>query len=228
MSQRVTALSIIDAIAENLRQRIYDGDLAQGDALTEAEVAGNYDVARPTAKAAIERLVSEALLERGVHKTARVKTLGADSVRDIYFARAFLESEVVRRLARTASVPPAAVRANADIAARVSRPATEIIEPDMDFHTALVDAMDNERTSAMYRSLLGEVRLCMTRVQSLELLDTAQIAAEHAAILERIGAGDPEGAASVLDEHLAHARELLAAQFEGTSAAASGERPTRH
>lgn len=217
MSQRVTALSIIDAIVADLRRRIYQGELTQGAALTEAEVAANYDVARPTAKAAIERLVSESLLERGAHKTARVKTLGADSVRDIYFARAYLESEVVRRLARNTTVPPAAVSANAEITARTSRPATDIIEPDMMFHTALVDAMQNKRTSAMYRSLLGEVRLCMTRVQSLELLDTAQIAAEHAAILERIAAGDPEGAANVLDGHLAHARELLAAQLEATS-----------
>jgi DNA-binding GntR family transcriptional regulator len=217
MSHRVTALSIIDAIVEDLRRRIYEGDLAQGTALTEADVAGSYDVARPTAKAAIERLVSESLLERGAHKTARVKILGADSVRDIYVARAYLESEVVRRLARTATVPHAAVSANAEITARISSPATTVIDPDMDFHTALVDAMDNKRTSAMYRSLLGEVRLCMTRVQSLELLDTARIAAEHAAILERIEAGDPEGAANVLDGHLAHARELLAAQLEATS-----------
>lgn len=217
MSQRVTALSIIDAIVQDLRRRIYEGDIAQGTALTEAEIAGAYDVARPTAKAAIERLVADALLERGAHKTARVKSLGADSVRDIYLARAYLESEVVRRLAATATVPPEAVRANAEITARISQPATTIIDPDMDFHTALVDAMDNTRTSTMYRSLLGEVRLCMTRVQSLELLDSAKIASEHASILERIASGDAEGAALALDEHLALARELLAAEVEQVS-----------
>lgn len=217
MSQRVSALSIIDAIAGDLRRRIYAGDLVQGTPLTEAELAASYDVARPTAKAAIERLVADSLLERGAHKTARVKTLGAESVRDIYFARAFLESEVVRRLARTATVPEAARRANTEIEARLSQAATAIIDPDMDFHTALVDAMGNQRTSAMYRSLLGEVRLCMTRVQSLELLDSAQIASEHATILERIAAGDPEGAAGALDGHLAHARELLAAELEGNT-----------
>ena len=214
MSQRVSALSIIDAIVGDLRRRIYAGDLLQGTPLTEAELAASYDVARPTAKAAIERLVADSLLERGAHKTARVKTLGAESVRDIYFARAFLESEVVRRLAKTATVPDAARSANTEIEARLSQPATAIIDPDMDFHTALVDAMGNQRTSAMYRSLLGEVRLCMTRVQSLELLDSAQIASEHATILERIAAGDPEGAAGALDGHLAHARELLAAEIE--------------
>lgn len=58
----------------------------------------------------------------------------------------------------------------------------------MHFHTALIDAMGNTRTSAMYRSLLGEVRLCMTRVQSMEMLDTMRIADEHEAILDRIRA----------------------------------------
>lgn len=217
MSRRVTSLSIIDAIVADLRMRIYEGDLAQGTALTEVEVAGNYDVARPTAKAAIERLVADALLERGAHKTARVKMLGADAVRDIYVARSILESEVVRRLAATATVPPAAVLANTEIVARIPQPATALIDPDMDFHTALVDAVGNTRTSAMYRSLLGEVRLCMSRVQSMEMLDNKRIADEHAAILDRIGTGDPDGAARALDAHLAHARELLATDLEHPS-----------
>ncbi|WP_258142398.1 FCD domain-containing protein [Arthrobacter sp. MYb227] len=71
-------------------------------------------------------------------------------------------------------------------------------------------ALGNQRTSTMYAPLLGEVRLCMSRVQSLELLDSAKIASEHAKILEHIAAGDPYAAAKALDEHLAHARDLLA------------------
>lgn len=139
----------MDAIVADVRWRIYEGDLAQGAALTEAEVAGNYDVARPTAKAAIERLVAETLLEGGAHKTARVKMLGANAVRDIYVARSILESEMVRRLAGTATVPPAAVLANTENIARIPQPATALIDPDMEFHTALIDAMGNTRTSAM-------------------------------------------------------------------------------
>ncbi|WP_307465751.1 hypothetical protein [Pseudarthrobacter oxydans] len=74
-------------------------------------------MARPTAKAAIEKLVAEGLLVRGVHNTARVADLGPESVRDIYLARAYLESEVLRRLAAGRTVPAAAVQANQDIAA---------------------------------------------------------------------------------------------------------------
>jgi DNA-binding GntR family transcriptional regulator len=215
MTHRVTATSIVDAIAIDLRARLFTGELPPDVPLTETEIATSYDVARPTAKAAIEKLVSEGLLVRGVHKTARVVKLGPDSVRDIYLARVYLESEVLRRLARTRLVPEGAVHANRDIAAIGEGSAMEVVEPDMRFHTSLIDAVGNERTSKMYRSLVSEVRLCMTRVQSLQLLTTTLIHAEHQKLLELIEAGEGEAAAALLDIHLGRARERLAAAFGG-------------
>lgn len=214
MALRVTATSIVDAIATDLRTRIHAGELTPDVSLTETEIATSYDVARPTAKAAIEKLVAEGLLVRGLHKTARVVVLGPDSVRDIYLARAYLESEVLRRLARTRTVPEGAAQANRDIAA-VGDSAMAIVEPDMRFHLSLIDALGSERTSKMYRSLVSEVRLCMTRVQSLHLLGTGLIQAEHAKLLELIGAGEGEAAARLLDEHLGRARERLVEAFGG-------------
>ena len=215
MPRRVTATSIVDAIAIDLRTRLLSGELTPAAPLTETEIATTYDVARPTAKAAIEKLVAEGLLVRGVHKTARVVTLGPDSVRDIYLARVYLESEVLRRLAKLRLVPEGAAQANRDIAAVGEGSAMEVVEPDMRFHTSLIDAVSNERTSRMYRSLVSEVRLCMTRVQSLQLLPTALIHAEHQKLLELIKAGEGEAAAALLEIHLGRARERLVAAFGG-------------
>lgn len=215
MAVRVTATSIVDAIANDLRSRLFAGDLTPDVALTETEVATSYDVARPTAKASIEKLVAEGLLVRGAHKTARVVDLGPTAVRDIYLARAYLESEVLRQLSRTRRVPMDAVQANRDIATLADDSPMAVVEPDMRFHTSLIDAISNERTSKMYRSLVSEVRLCMTRVQSLHLLDTALIHAEHAKILELIEAGDGDGVAHLLEEHLGRARERLVAAMGG-------------
>ena len=217
MAGRITAVSIVDAIAADLRSRIFSGELGSGHTLTETDVASSYEVARPTAKASIEKLVAEGLLDRGTHKTARVVELGPDSVRDIYLARAYLESEVLRRLARTKEVPEAAVQANRDIAALQTGAPLDVIEPDMRFHTSLIDAVGNERISRMYRSLVGEVKLCMVRIQSLHLLDTALIQAEHQRILELIEAGQGEAAADLLDEHLGRARERLVSAMGGTA-----------
>jgi DNA-binding GntR family transcriptional regulator len=212
---RISAVSIVEAVASDLRQRIFAGELGSAHALTETEVASSYEVARPTAKAAIEKLVAEGLLVRGTHKTARVADLGPDSVRDIYLARAYLESEVLRRLAAGHTVPAGAVQANRDIAALTSGAPLDVVEPDMRFHTSLIDAVGNERISRMYSSLVAEVRLCMTRVQSLHLLDTGLIQAEHQKLLELIEAGKGEEAAQLLDRHLGRARERLVAAMGG-------------
>ena len=215
MAGRISAVSIVEAVASDLRGRIFSGELASSQALTETDVAGSYEVARPTAKAAIEKLVAEGLLVRGVHKTARVADLGPESVRDIYLARAYLESEVLRRLAAGRTVPAGAVQANQEIAALKTGAPLDVVEPDMRFHSSLIDAVGNERISKMYSSLVAEVRRCMSRVQSLHLLDTALIQAEHQKLLELIEAGQGEEAALLLDQHLGRARERLVAAMGG-------------
>ncbi|KOS54917.1 GntR family transcriptional regulator [Rhodococcus rhodochrous] len=215
MAGRVEALSIVDALALELRRRVFAGELTHEDALTEAEVSRAYEVARPTAKAAIEKLVGEGLLQRSAHKTARVPHLGPEDVRDIYRTRAHLESVVLRALAETRTAPPAAAAANAEIAAMTEADPLTVVEPDMRFHTALVDALGSPRTSRMFGSLVSEVRLCMVQVQGKQLLTTASIAAEHQQILDAVLAGDGEVAVEAITRHLGRARERLVAALGG-------------
>lgn len=215
MSPRVRVVNVVEAIAEDLRARLFDGSLEPGTLVTEALVAETYDVARPTGKAAIEKLVGEGLLDRDAHKSARVRALGARDVRDIYRTRAMLEASVLRRLAAARTVCPEAHAANQEISALRDASALEVVDPDMRFHLALIDALDSERTSRMYRGLVGEVRMCMAQVQGRSLLPTSLIHAEHARLLELVTAGDGEGAAELLHEHLARARERLVAKLGG-------------
>ena len=56
MVSGLRVVSVVDAIADNLRDGILAGELMPGTALTESDVAGRYDVARPTAKAALEKV----------------------------------------------------------------------------------------------------------------------------------------------------------------------------
>jgi DNA-binding GntR family transcriptional regulator len=205
----VAATSIVDAIAADLRTRLFSGELSADTPLTETDMATSYNVARPTVKAAIERLVAEGLLVRGLHKTARVAALGPAAVSDIYRSRAYLESEILRRLARKRLVPAEAVAANAEIGRLSEGTPIDLIEPDIRFHLSLIDAVGSDRMSKMYRSLMSEVRLCMNRVQSLGLLAPGLIHAEHEQILKLIAAGEGDAAAALLDDHLGRARERL-------------------
>ena len=213
----VSAVSIVDALAIELRDRVFSGELTQKDTLTEAEVSRMFEVARPTAKAAIEKLVGEGVLTRSAHKTARVPTLGPDDVRDIYRTRARLESGVLVELARSGLIPLEAVQANLDIEALTDSTPLSIVEPDMRFHASLVNAIDSPRTSRMFQSLVSEIRLCMVQVQGKNLLTTESILTEHRLILSAIESGDGALAMDILATHLGRARERLAGATGGQS-----------
>lgn len=205
MSRRLPVLSVTDALAADLRLQIFRGEVSGGARLTETELAGRYEVARPTAKAAIEKLVAEGLLRRDAHKTAHVPQMGAADIEDLYFSRACMEKEAARRLALDRAVPAAVRDAQAEIAAAGDVWTVDIVEPDVRFHQALVDAVGSPRISRLYQVLMGEMRLCMAQIQTYSLTRAGVIHAEHQAIVDRIEAGDAEGAALAVTAHLERA-----------------------
>ncbi|MDF2562879.1 MAG: GntR family transcriptional regulator [Microbacterium sp.] len=202
-------VGVVDAVTAQLRERILRGDIGSGAPLTEAAVSQTFGVARPSAKAAIEQLVATGLLVRTAHRSARVVGIDSDTVRDVYRTRVRLESAALRELAAIRTVPEAASAANAEILAMPTGPDPATVDPDLRFHTALIDALQSERTGRMYRSVLDEVRLCMAQVQGRRLLDAAVIAAQHAEILDAVASGHGERAAALLDAHLSSAEERL-------------------
>ncbi|PVE95848.1 GntR family transcriptional regulator [Microbacterium sp. TPD7012] len=202
-------VGVVDAVTLRLRERILSGDIRSGEPLTEAAVSQAFGVARPSAKAAIEQLVATGLLVRTAHRSARVVGIDPETVRDVYRTRSRLESAALRELAITRAVPASAVEANAEILAMPPGPDAATVDPDLRFHTALIDALGSERTARMYRSVLDEARLCMAQVQGRRLLDAAVIAAQHAEMLEAVAAGEGDRAAALLAAHLSSAEERL-------------------
>ncbi|MGC4153037.1 MAG: GntR family transcriptional regulator [Propionicimonas sp.] len=216
MVRTLNITSVVDAVVDDLKSLVLSRDLAPGTPLTEAEVANRYDVARATAKAAIERLVNEKVVVRKNHKTARVVKLGPEDVRDIYNTRTYLEAQVLRQLAEERTTFPLARLANAKIAERWARGDYDIVNPDMLFHTTLIDSLGSPRISKIYDSLAFEVKLCMAQLQGSQRLSPEIIIAEHDRILQQLETGDGDGVAATLAEHLARARELLAGALGGT------------
>lgn len=208
-AERLGVVGVVDAVTRRLRDQILGGEIGADTALTEAKVSASFGVARPSAKAAIEQLVASGLLVRTAHRSARVVAIDPEMVRDVYRTRTRLESAALRELAQKRTVPEAARSANAELLAMPAAADPATVDPDLRFHTALVDAVGSERTSRMYRSVLDEVRLCMTQVQGRRLLEAAVIAQQHAAILDAVAAGDADRAARLLGDHLGAAEGRL-------------------
>ena len=205
-------VSTLDALSDSLRRRLLEGELEPGTALGEVELASEYGVARPTARAAIQALVAEGLLRRERGRSARVPELTADDVRDLFYVREALELQVVSTLVEQHVRPPAAEEAVRRLERLPRRaPWDEVVEADMDFHTALVAATGSPRLERMYGTLQSEIRLCMVQLRPA-YDDSATVAAEHRELLEAIANGPKRTALRLMSEHLAMAvRDLTGA-----------------
>jgi DNA-binding GntR family transcriptional regulator len=183
-------------------------------------VATEYEVSRPTAKAAITYLVQEGLLRREAHRSARVPTLSRDDVEDLFLVRMPLELEVVRLIVGQ-PIPLGAEQAVRDLAAVEPEDGhSRFVEADLRFHRVLVLAVDSPRLTRLYQVLSGEIHLSM--VQSRYALGRDRIVSEHGAVLHALRDGDGPLAESLMRAHLEGARDALADQFDQLAARRSG------
>ena len=196
------ASALPEAICDELRELIVDQSYAPGTSITESAVALRFGVARPTAKMAIERLVTEGLLRRELHQSARVPQLDATDIIDLFDNRAVIESAAVAALQ---AVPADAVSAHRALLASDGTFAKD----DIAFHRALVAGQPSPRLARMHALLMGEIELCIGQVQAAHLLTAAEIGAQHQGILDAITAGDAAEASRLTTEHIAGSRDRL-------------------
>ena len=149
-----------EAIASDIRARVFSGELPALHALTETEVASSYERCPAHGQGRDREARGGRAAGQG---SAQDRPRGRPwpGVRARHLPCPGLPGE---RSAPAAGIQPdrartEAVRANNDIAALKTGAPLDVVEPDMRFHTSLVDALGNQRISKMYLSLVGEVRL---------------------------------------------------------------------
>ena len=209
----LSTVSIVDALAERLREQVLDGEIPPGAIVAETEVAATYGVSRPTAKGAIVTLVNSGLLQREANRPACVPELTARDVFDIYRVRIPLELEVARILASQRAVVPAAQAAVAELQALPdATPTSQLLAADLRFHRALVAAVDSPRLTRHYDEILDEVHLAMR--QYWRRLGQAKIAREHAQILRAVQSGNVARATKTMRDHLDGAARIFAEEID--------------
>ncbi|WP_445166062.1 GntR family transcriptional regulator [Mycolicibacterium sp. Dal123E01] len=214
-------MSIPDAVYEAVRERIVVGEFGPGTALTESSVAGTFNVARPTAKAAIERLVADGLLRREMHRVARVPELNRSDIEDLYATRALIESAAVSNLAQSGTVPAESLAAHRLVLARTSEGETSFPQLDMQFHRSLVVAQRSSRLTRMHSMIMSEVEMCIGQAQAQKLMPTSEIVEQHQQIIDAVAAGDPVIAEHVTRKHIEKSRDYILAGYDGRQSANS-------
>jgi len=158
-------ISVIDAVASSVRERVVSGEFSPGTQLREIELADEYGVARPTVRAALQQLSLTGLLRREANRSAFVPELSPSDIGDLFGARSLIEIAAVRRLTKSRTTRGAAEQAVRRLE-RFSEDASwsDVVEADLEFHRSLVAAADSPRLLRLFELLEDEIRLAIAQL----------------------------------------------------------------
>ena len=213
---RIATVSTVEAAANAIRDLILNGDLAPGSRLRENDFAERLGVARHSFRAATQILIGEGLLRREPNRGVQVPVFSQADVEDIFKLRAALEIEAARLVIEADEVPAEARAAVATLSAlSADAPWSDVVQPDITFLRAIIDAAGSERLQRAYHGLQSEIVLCMVQLQPA--YDHPQeVAAEHEELLAAIESRDSERAEALWRAHL---DEAAANQIKALDAA---------
>jgi DNA-binding GntR family transcriptional regulator len=200
------SVAISPQIYRHLRDAIIRNRFAPGDRISESEIARVWQVSRQPVREAFIKLANEGLLAILPQRGTVISKIGYGAVLDARFLREAIEADIVSILA--ADPDPALIRdlrAQLEAQAAVARTAPlEFIGLDERFHRTLADAAGK---SGAWRLIEGlKAQMDRVRFLSLGAFPVAKLIAQHAAIVDRIEIGDPQGADAAIRGHL---REVL-------------------
>ena len=93
-SYKLNRLSLPEALAESLRERILNGEFKEGEALVQETIAAEYEVSRMPVREALRQLEASGLVVTRMHKGAFVNTIPIDQISELFDLRALLECEI--------------------------------------------------------------------------------------------------------------------------------------
>lgn len=212
-AQPLRRRTVVDELADLLRDGILDGAIPAGTPLREVDLAAAYDVSRHTLRAALRLLAGEGVVAIEPHRGARVASLDRDQLVGLFEVRTALEVEGARlALLRNDGRLPAAVRDDlARLAAATRKPRvpwSDVAALHADFHAGIVAAAGSERLSAEYARLAAELRLFLLQLRPVWTLE--RMRTHHEELVAGLEGEGPEA----LRRHLEDGAAAVLAAFD--------------
>ena len=211
------AASMADLAYQEIRRRILDNVWPPGYQALEQAVALALGMSRTPVREAMIRLQNDGLVDVVPRHGMRVLPVSPTDMREIYEILTALEcmaAEIVARRAPTDDeLKPLLASTQAMDAALKRDDLDAWAAADERFHAALVDLAGNrqlQQTVLNYWDRAHRARMFSLRLRPKPVTSTK----EHRQLVERLRAGDAEGAAKVNRAHRERANRELLAIFE--------------
>lgn len=208
---RLVHNSLHEEVANDLREKIFSGELAQGSFLDEAGLCESMQISRTPLREALKVLTSEGLVRHEPRRGCFVNEVTEKDLDDIFPVIALLEGRCAFEAASNATEADieALESLHADLQAAASKQQIKrYYDINYSIHEAIITLADN-RWLAM---TIGDLRkiLRLARLQSLHAPKRLnQSLSEHLSVFAAIKAKDPQGAETAMRTHLTRQREAL-------------------
>lgn len=209
--------STVDALADRLRQEIFDGKLRPGQAIPQEEIAARFGVSRSPLREALRQLEAEGAIEYRANRGAFVAALDEETVRETYAVRRMLEDGAIRLV--VPRVDDAAIAAFRAMATGLNgeKETRGFLRKHHAFHMSVYEASGNAiLAKAIHAHSLRIVRVPHPREIVEEIAAVSKD--DHERLLVALERRDEEAALAATLEHLDHMEALIGAAVASAQA----------
>lgn len=207
-------MSTTDRVFASLRESIVAGDFPAGSLHSIYRLAELLEVSRTPVRDAVLRLADLGLVTIERNRGVRIRGVTVADVQSAFELRLMLEVPAASIAASYADADAVeAIKGQLTQMRHCAAKADEsgLLRHDRQLHHAISAVMGNPRLQAEISTLSDSIQargaLTIDRSRGM-----AEVAEEHAPIVEAIALRDPDGAASHMAQHLVHTATLLMRQ----------------
>lgn len=219
--------SAAERVYRSVKADILTGTLSGGQLLSEGEIATALGVSRTPVREGFLRLETEGWLKLYPKRGALVSAPDMHEAVHVCQSRYFVETGCIRAI----TAPTSDVRRRADVVAELRASLARqrdlvtagdlagFAAEDTHFHRTFVDAADNPILSAFYETLRERQQRMVATSIGRPGSDVPAIIDCHSALTEHLEAGDADGFATTLANHLmsVHRIDLPGVSLPGVS-----------
>ncbi|CCH76007.1 putative Transcriptional regulator, GntR family [Nostocoides japonicum T1-X7] len=194
-----------------IRRALLSGELKPGQRVKETELAESLGISRPTAREAMNQLISEGSLVQEPYKGVRVAVSSPAVVLDVAEVRMPLETVAALRLARDASgegIARLRRALDAHLAALSTGDALFSSRTHLDLHRTVWEASGNEMLKKMWPLVESQIMMALNVDQGV--FHAPERDAElHQRLVDVIASGDEDAIVAEVRAHISNSAESV-------------------
>ncbi|WP_240378005.1 GntR family transcriptional regulator [Bacillus piscicola] len=192
-------------VADELRRRIWTGEIAYGERLLEAELAAELDISRSSLREALQSLEYEGLVINKARKGTFVYNFTKQDMKEITELRYLIEIPAL--LKTTSRITDEDIAYLETLLVEMERLIDEekwydLFNIDMQFHLTLVHRCGNSRIISMYKVIQTQIRTFLSQLEPYYREKKQLFTKEHAMLVEAFKKRDVQKVERLAKEHI--------------------------